>query len=112
MTIEQKSSRPGAADLKFLKLVSELRTSQAGHWRETAAVRPRWARDRAQDDRDVHRPCWAERWFANRIKPVWLVCRRTPAGSRAPETAGPRHRCGSANVRTGKVNPALTKRMF
>jgi hypothetical protein len=26
---------------------------------------------------------WAEVWFANPIKPDWLVCRLTPAGYRA-----------------------------
>ena len=26
---------------------------------------------------------WAEPWFANPLKPEWLVCRLTPAGYRA-----------------------------
>jgi hypothetical protein len=26
---------------------------------------------------------WAEPWFANPLKPDWLVCRLTPAGHRA-----------------------------
>jgi hypothetical protein len=26
---------------------------------------------------------WAESWFANPLKPDWLVCRLTPAGYRA-----------------------------
>jgi hypothetical protein len=26
---------------------------------------------------------WAERWFANPIKPEWLVCKLTPAGRKA-----------------------------
>lgn len=26
---------------------------------------------------------WAEPWFANPLKPDWLVCRLTPAGRRA-----------------------------
>lgn len=30
---------------------------------------------------------WAERWFANPLKPDWLVCRLTEAGRRAVTSA-------------------------
>ncbi len=30
---------------------------------------------------------WAERWFANPLKPDWLVCRLTPAGYAVVESA-------------------------
>lgn len=30
---------------------------------------------------------WAELWFANPVKPDWLVCRLTPAGEAALRTA-------------------------
>lgn len=30
---------------------------------------------------------WAERWFANPLKPDWLVCRLTEAGRRAVDAA-------------------------
>lgn len=32
---------------------------------------------------------WAERWFANPLKPDWLVCRLTEAGRRAVTTPVP-----------------------
>ena len=31
---------------------------------------------------------WAEPWFDNPIKPDWMVCRLTPAGRAALDTAG------------------------
>lgn len=41
--------------------------------------------------RDVVRAClkrgWAEPWFANPLKPDWLVCKLTEAGRRAAASA-------------------------
>lgn len=42
-----------------------------------------------QTVRSCIRHGWAEPWFANPIKPDWLVCRLTDAGRRLAEQHGP-----------------------
>ncbi|MGE0658622.1 MAG: hypothetical protein AB7F36_07850 [Reyranellaceae bacterium] len=45
---------------------------------------PLFDRDGQRVDEEIVRSCidrgWAEPWFANKLKPDWLVCKLTPAG--------------------------------
>ena len=49
---------------------------------------------------------WAEPWFANPVKPDWLVCKLTPAG-RAMATRAARARTGAAKTAPA-AKPAVT----
>jgi hypothetical protein len=91
--------------------MGERGTPQAGHGADPAAARPTPAQraylrrglsqpggklplfdheGQRVDPKTIHaclRHGWAEPWFANPMKPDWLVCRLTPAGRHAAADA-------------------------
>lgn len=72
-----RASRPSLAQRRYLKLGE----GQAG------GKLPLFDRDGQAIDPKTIRACvdngWAEPWFANPMKPDWLVCRLTDAGREA-----------------------------
>jgi hypothetical protein len=68
------SLRPTAAQKKYLSLGLD----------QPGGKLPLFDRNGAGIDRKTVESCiakgWAEPWFANPVKPDWLVCKLTPAG--------------------------------
>jgi hypothetical protein len=77
------SLRPTAAQKKYLSLGLE----------QPGGKLPLFDRNGAGIDRKTVESCiakgWAEPWFANPVKPDWLVCKLTPAGYAVLGRSGP-----------------------
>ena len=75
---------------------------------------PLFDRDGQAVDRRTIESClsngWAERWFANPLKPDWLVCRLTDSGRRvaaaAPRPAAAAKRDGKRGKAPSRSRPA------
>ncbi|HZD25319.1 MAG TPA: hypothetical protein VE631_03595 [Alphaproteobacteria bacterium] len=74
-------ARPTAAQRRYLERGLE----------QPGGKLPLFDRDGREFDARTIRACiragWAEPWFANRMKPDWLICRLTEAGRQVLESA-------------------------